>query len=181
MRTARRSGCLIGDVCLGCLPGGCLPRGCLPRGSVSARGVSSQGGCLPKGRCLSRGGVSAQGDVHLPLVDRSLDTRLWKHYLSATSFADGKYSKRLSVAGVRLSGLLLNIISIPIEDFFLRSDGCIHESKNAHTYWLHFFIFKNKFKHKFSTWHPVTDSWSPRWWAACKSYQPLIHLMTLST
>ena len=43
---------------------------------------------------LSGGGVSAQevsaqGDA-CPPVDRILDTRLWKHYLSATSFADGE-------------------------------------------------------------------------------------------
>ena len=36
------------------------------------------GGCLPGG-----------GGVHLPSVDRILDTHLWKHYLSATSYADG--------------------------------------------------------------------------------------------
>ena len=53
--------------------------GCLP-------GVVSAWESLPRGR-LPRGGV------HLPPplpVDRMLDTRLWKHYLSATSFADDK-------------------------------------------------------------------------------------------
>ena len=43
--------------------------------------------------CLTGGsarGVFAQGEVNTPpAVDRILDTRLWKHYLSATSFADG--------------------------------------------------------------------------------------------
>ena len=69
-----------------CLPGGCLPaRGCLPaKGWVSA----CQGGYLPaRGVCLPRGGC-AMGGVWP--VDRILDTRLWKHYLSATLFADGK-------------------------------------------------------------------------------------------
>ena len=44
--------------------------------------------CLPgvSAQVHRAGGVSAQ--VHPP-VDRILDTRLWKHYLSATSFADG--------------------------------------------------------------------------------------------
>ena len=41
---------------------------------------------------LPDGGGSAQwGDVHFPSVDRILDTCFWKHYLSATSFADGYY------------------------------------------------------------------------------------------
>ena len=42
---------------------------------VSAWGVSASGGVCP-GACT-------------PPLDRILDTRLWKHYLSATSFADG--------------------------------------------------------------------------------------------
>ena len=62
-----------GVVCLGSVcPGGVCPGGCLPRGCLLGRW------CLP-------------GDVHLPPVDRILDTRLWKHYISATSFADGNY------------------------------------------------------------------------------------------
>ena len=72
MRTVHCSGRLGGGRCL---PGGCLPGGaCL--GDV-CWGVSAQVGCLP-------------GGVHLPSVDRILDTCLWKHYLSATTVADGK-------------------------------------------------------------------------------------------
>ena len=60
MRTVRCSSRLLGGVCPG--------------------GLSAQGGCLPQ--CML-GHTS-------PPVDRILDTRLWKYYLSATSFADGK-------------------------------------------------------------------------------------------
>ena len=57
-----------------CLLGVCLP----------AVGIWS-GGCLP-----AQGGVCAcQGVYTSSPVDRIRDTRLWKHYLSATSFADG--------------------------------------------------------------------------------------------
>ena len=49
-------------------------------------GVSAWGGCLPRdGECLLPTGCTP------PPMDRILDTRLCKHYLSATSFADGKY------------------------------------------------------------------------------------------
>ena len=44
-------------------------------------GVSAHPGCLPR-EGVSRG-------VHRPPVDRILDARLWKHYLSATTVADG--------------------------------------------------------------------------------------------
>ena len=64
-------------VCWGCLPVGCLPRG------VSAQGVSDWGGVYP----------SACWDT--PPMDKILDTRLWKHYLSATSFADSNYVPHL--------------------------------------------------------------------------------------
>ena len=71
--------------CSSCL----LVRGYLPRGivcpGVSAQGVG--GWCLPGGEggcwCIP---ACTEAD---PPVDRILDTRLWKHYLSATSFADG--------------------------------------------------------------------------------------------
>ena len=62
----------------------------------------SAGGCLPRGvclvGCLARGclpgGCLADAPQPPPIpVDRILDTRLWKHYLSATSFADGKNRK----------------------------------------------------------------------------------------
>ena len=46
------------------------------------------------GRGVSAWGVSApvHAGIHTPppSVDRILDTRLWKHYLSATTVADGK-------------------------------------------------------------------------------------------
>ena len=50
-------------------------------------GVSAQGGVCPG--VSTQGGLPGGGGVHLPPVDRILDTRLWKHCLSTTSFADG--------------------------------------------------------------------------------------------
>ena len=61
---------------------------CLPVGVVCLWGLSACGGCLPVGGvCLP----SACWGTHLLPVDRILDTSLWKHYLSAISFADGSY------------------------------------------------------------------------------------------
>ena len=57
----------------------CIPVGCVPSAVVAVSGVSAYGG------------------VHPPWTDR----RLWKHYLSATTVADGKYwcdDSRLEVA-----------------------------------------------------------------------------------
>ena len=78
--------CLLqGSVCLQggvCQPGGCLPargRGVCPGGCLPATGDV----CLPVG-CLPARGMSGR-----PPLDGILDTRLWKHYLSSTSFADG--------------------------------------------------------------------------------------------
>ena len=98
MRTVRCSshlpgGCLPRGVCQGgvCLTGGgvcpegCLSRGCLPGGCVWSGGVSARRGGVWRTRgngCLPRGCTP-------PPVDRILDTHLWKHYLSATLFADG--------------------------------------------------------------------------------------------
>ena len=97
MPTIRCSGRLMGGVCPGgvvCLsarrgvcPGGCLPGGVCPGGMC----VSAKEGCLPRG-CVCLGGclsVCPWEGAHLPPVDRILETHLWKHYLSATSFADG--------------------------------------------------------------------------------------------
>ena len=54
--------------------------------TVRCSGVSAQsGGCLPGGR------VSDQGAVHLPPTRGQNDRLLWKHNLSATTVADGKY------------------------------------------------------------------------------------------
>ena len=51
--------------------------------------VSAQGGGMSG--VVSAREVFAKGGVYTPpAVDRILDTRLWKHYLSATSFVDGK-------------------------------------------------------------------------------------------
>ena len=72
-------------VCLGGR-GRCLPGGCLSKGGVCSGGVCP--GYLPRGNiCL--GGLPKRV-VHFPPVDRILDTHLWKHYLFATSFVDGK-------------------------------------------------------------------------------------------
>ena len=96
---------------VGCVPSTAVAaRGWLPRRGVSDQGVSTRGGCLPSGvsaegmsaqgvypssehvlgklgvcipACTGQVGVSACWDTHPP-VDRILDTRLWKHYLSAT-------------------------------------------------------------------------------------------------
>ena len=51
------------------------------------RGVPALGGCLPRGDVCS-----GEGDFHPP-VNRILDTRLLKDYLSATTVADGKYKQ----------------------------------------------------------------------------------------
>ena len=105
MRTVCCSSHLLGGgVCpWGCLPttGGCLPATgeCLPARGVSAsQGVSAcpGEGCLPRrvsachgDVCLPVGCLPARGMFGRPPLDRILDTRLWKHYLSSTSFADG--------------------------------------------------------------------------------------------
>ena len=69
---------------------GGLPRGYLSMGGICLGGVCPERGgvCIGGGVCLERGGVCL-GGVHLSPVDRILDTHLWKHYLSTTSFADG--------------------------------------------------------------------------------------------
>ena len=74
MRTICSSNRLLGGVC---------PRRCLP-GGVSARG------CLPRGVCVY---ASMHWGRPPPRGQNSwiLDTRLWKHYLSATSFVDSKH------------------------------------------------------------------------------------------
>ena len=93
-----------GDVCPGgaCLGSVCLGW-CLPRGEVSAPGVSAWMGCLSPpvpstcwdthplpSACWDTHPTSACWDTHPPpRVDRILDTLLWKHYLSATTVADG--------------------------------------------------------------------------------------------
>ena len=75
----------LGCVCPGWVSaqGGCLPGG-LSAQRLSAKGVVCLEGGLPV--CLGiRGGCTP------PPVDRILDTRLRKHYLSAALFADGNY------------------------------------------------------------------------------------------
>ena len=82
MRTVCCSGHL-GVEGMGCLPGGCLLGSVCP-GSVCPA-AKGQGIC-----------PAAWGCTPLP-VDRLLDTRLWKHYLSATTVADGNYQSYLMV------------------------------------------------------------------------------------
>ena len=67
----------------GCLPGeGVYPGVCVCPGGVSAQGVSAWGGCLPRGVCLPGGCIPACTEADTP-------SPVKKHYLSATSFADG--------------------------------------------------------------------------------------------
>ena len=66
---------------------------CLPSG-VSAQGWG--------GECVSQ---HAMGQTP-HLVDRILDTRLWKHYLSATTVADGKNSEKFQ----HLTGILARLV-----------------------------------------------------------------------
>ena len=63
-------------------------RGYLPRGRGYLPMGVCRGGYLPRGRGVCLGEVSTVGGG---AVQRILDTRLWKHYLSATNVADGKY------------------------------------------------------------------------------------------
>ena len=91
-------------------PGGCLNR------RVSARGVSAEGMCLPQ--CML-------GYTH-PLVDRILDTCLWKHYLSATSFADGnnKYTVETRQKEMYLTYQLLLVR--PVSNCFITHENIWH-------------------------------------------------------
>ena len=93
----------LGGTCQGevYLPGG----GCTCQGGVPARGCTFPGGCTCWG-CTYLGGVLAGGGclpkcmLGYPPMDRILDTRLLKHYLFATSFADGKNSLKVWYAAV---------------------------------------------------------------------------------
>ena len=66
--------------------------------AVCWEGVSAQGWVSAGGECVCSGGgclppIGEGGGGVLPAptpMDRILDAHLWKHYLSATSFADGK-------------------------------------------------------------------------------------------
>ena len=120
MLTVRCSGRLGGGRCL---PRGCLPwEGCLPRGrGVCSGGLHSPRSPLPVDRTTDAcenitfpqlllqmvKGVSAQGGVHPPCGQN--DRCLWKHYLSATTVADGKNRwNRLSITSlVKLNLCLL--------------------------------------------------------------------------
>ena len=79
IRTVRFSGRLQGVSARGvwCLPGGC--------GVCPGVWCPPRWGVCPGRRC----GVCLGGVLHLRPMDRILDTRLWKHYLSATTVADG--------------------------------------------------------------------------------------------
>ena len=70
-------------------------------GHVGERGVYLRG-CLPGGGVCRGEGGSVQGrwGVYLPSpVDRILDTRLCKHYLSTTTVADGNEKITLTIIG----------------------------------------------------------------------------------
>ena len=56
------------------------PSRCIRRGGGGAEGMRARGMCMPGAR-------------HSLTVDRILDTRLWKHYLPATTVAGGKNTK----------------------------------------------------------------------------------------
>ena len=87
MRNVRCSSRLPGGG-VSAYPGGvCLPGGVWLPGDVCLGG---RGRCLPRRVSICLGGVCLPRGVYTSLfVDRILDTRLWKYYLSATSFADG--------------------------------------------------------------------------------------------
>ena len=78
-RGVRPGGCLYRKVFAWC--GVCL-KGCLPWGCLPTRGVYPEG-CLPRGPggCVY---LSMHWGRHPP-VDRIIDTRLWKRYLSSTT------------------------------------------------------------------------------------------------
>ena len=70
-----------------------LQEECIPVGSVPSAAVAIGGKGFCPGGVSSWGGVCLPGGVHLPpppTVDRFLHL-LWKHNLSATTVADGKY------------------------------------------------------------------------------------------
>ena len=111
MRTVHCSGCLLGNVCLGgvCLgEGGCLPRGVSGLGGVCLGVVCPGGGVCP-------------GGYTPPPVERILDTRLWKHYLSATTVADGNHE----VLTIRVK----EVLTICNEKFSQETseNGCFYE------------------------------------------------------
>ena len=80
---------------------------CLPATHVSQPHMPPCHACLPTThaplpcmspchKCLTA--IQAPHHAHPPLVDRILDTRLWKHYLSATSFADGNNRRNIELS-----------------------------------------------------------------------------------
>ena len=62
-------------------------------------GVSVQGVCL--GEYVSRVCVCPVGCTPPPTVDRILDTRLWEHYLTAITVADGNNNDLIEVLSCR--------------------------------------------------------------------------------
>ena len=84
-----------------CIPVGCLPPTHWPHlvvsGGVCVGGTCMAEGCMAGGSCMAwwwmTGGVHGSGAcmvgrgcvAYTPPMDRILDTRLWKHYLPATS------------------------------------------------------------------------------------------------
>ena len=112
MHTARFNGHLYGGgVCPGMMS---VCAGLSARGWVSAQGCLPGGGVCPEGVCRGARGNTPHGPrgrhthpgplhtgIHTPLPTACwdippplltiLDTRLWKHYLPATTVADGNY------------------------------------------------------------------------------------------
>ena len=126
--------------------------GYLPRGSVCLGGVCLPGGCLPRG-------VSAKGVyTSPPTVDRILDTRLSKHYLSATSFADS--NKQCLLHNVTVNPPSTSTIVVKMV--------CSGGSKGGHegrappwgSEFFQFMQFSGKFG-KIVCWHPPPGELAP--------------------
>ena len=132
----------------------CIPVGCVPpahwlhlvvsAGGCACRGVHAWGvACVlgwhacPGGMCACPGGHECPGGMPcMPPVDRFLDTRLWKHYLPATTVAGGKYvtagqcTVSASVYSCPSHYILLQILA---QIFSLPLNQCLpHYNLNAH-------------------------------------------------
>ena len=81
---------------LECIPVGCIPPAHWPHLVVSEG--CAQGACMP-GRHLCPRGHACVGSMHAQgaCVDRIPDTRLWKHYLPATTVVGGNYDSKTNM------------------------------------------------------------------------------------
>ena len=112
-------------------------------GGLPAQGVSAQGGVCPEG-CVYPSmhwewGVSAPvyaGIHHLP-VDRILDTRLWKHYLSVTTLRTVKITpvlKNLKIIKYitgKIIGQQTKLFEFNQRDVFPVRDFALSESRQV--------------------------------------------------